>query len=146
MTLPKISRNAHAIALDKTCELAESSAQVYASLSEMAVDSDVATRLFACARARAQMANDLIVARQESGDLPVNRRPGKRILQTTAMKLDKLVDNTEAMYHSLRDMDLEVRDAAQEALRNEKESIVIEALQSLVLSLEEASQSFDAAT
>ena len=136
--------NRHTITLDRICNLAETSAGVYATLSEMAVDGEVAARLSACARARSQAANDLLVARQESGMLPARSQPEGAALQSDAMKLDSLVENTEAMYRSLRDMDLDLRDLAQDALRKEDHPPVNEALQSLLLSLEEAARAFEA--
>lgn len=130
-------KSRHTIALDKTCELADTSASVYADLAELA-DNDIAEKLSRCAEARAQAANDLIVARQSSGDLPTIGKPEKAALQALGIKLSSLVSDTHAMAHNLRDMDLEVREAALSALEDEPDADLVKALHAVIQSVEEA--------
>lgn len=131
-------KSRHTIALDKICELADTSASVYADLAELVTEVDIAEKLSRCAEARAQAANDLIVARQESGDLPAAGKPEKAALQALGIKLSSLVSDTHAMVHNLRDMDIEVSEAAKSALQEEPVAEIAQALDAVIQAVEEA--------
>lgn len=137
--MSKLFRSDKTIALDKVCELADTTAGVYADLADMVVDVDIAERLRECARARAEAANDLIVARQDSDELPATGDPERAALQALGMKLESLITDTEAMYHSLRDLDLEVSDAISAALPHVQEQEIITALNRLSATVDDVS-------
>lgn len=126
------------IALDRVCELADTSATVYADLAELVADDAGAERLSECAEARAQATNDLIVARQEAGELPAAGDPEKAALHALGLKLSSLVSDTDAMVHSLREMDDELRVAVSEALAVDPVDTVAAALHAVITSIEEA--------
>ncbi|MBT8144523.1 MAG: hypothetical protein KJO55_07465 [Gammaproteobacteria bacterium] len=139
-----IIRSPVTIALDKVCDLADTSASVFSELADMVVDSETSAELERCGQARAQAVNDLIVARQESGELPAAGDPERAALQAVGMKLESLVNDTEAMYHSLVDMDVELKAAVTAALESSRHEATVErALHLLLQNLEETAQTLD---
>lgn len=139
-------RSERVIALDKTCELAENSASIFSDLAELTLDPGVAETLRECAEARTQVASELIVARQETGELPAVGKPEKAALQALGMKLGSIVGEPEAMYHKLRELDLELAEAAHESLRLGVEDSVGRVLQSLLSLIDETAGLLDAAS
>lgn len=132
------------VALDRVCELADNAAIIFSDLAELTLDPEVSEVLRECAEARSQVASELILARQETGELPAAGKPEKAALKALGMKLGSLVGEPEAMYHKLRELDMELADAVTSALQFDLDDAVARALQSLLLLIEETAGTLSA--